>query len=861
MRLAIIMPARMLPPRPSLPLCGLSRREWRRDRRVLGTLTGWLFAAVPLCALAQSNPPPQSHPPPQSNSPPQPNPPPASDWQLLEDPPLMPEAPLYCPSNMKAGAGPFIKETKPNPDAKFDITADHVEYDNASGNATAQGKVVVRQGDREVHANEAHYDSATRDVTVRGSVTYQDPIVHLSGSDGKYSPTAGTEVRSAQFSLVKRYGRGSADLLDLTPQGILDLRGVRFTSCPVADQSWELSARDLSLDTTRQFGTGRGAVVDFQGVPILYLPWFSFPLSNERKSGFLFPSAGNNSVNGFELQVPYYWNAAPNADLTFSPMIYTERGVDLAGETRFLTDDQSGELQWHFLPDDQRFGSEQQALVAEAQEADLPVSSIGSSDRSFVTFHDVANLPNDLRVQVDAANVSDPLYFQDFGTGPESTSTAFLQRLAEITYRDENWNLGAAAQQYQPVSVELPVPTEYLPDEYRPYARAPWLWADGDYTWGPAELLHYGVDSELVDFIRSGLSGWRLDLMPHVGLDYEDPGYFLRSTFDWKYTQYELGDTLPSEDRAPSRSLPITSFDTGLKLERPWEDDRTLTLEPRLLYLYVPYRDQDDLPLFDTALPDLNSVELFRDNRYVGDDRISDADQVTLGLTSRLLASDTGQQFLSATLGQAYYLQTPRVELPGETLDGRADSDLVGEFVLSAYKNWNVDANLEWNPSASQEERTFLQLQFKPADESVINVAYRYQRDVVLPSALAPPGEVPTALPPAANYPASFTESQSLNQSEVSTAWPIWGGFHLLGRWVYDLNSHEGIDRLAGFEYRACCWRVRLLYRRYLINGTGQQDTAFMFQIQLSGLAGVGPATDAFLGTAIQGYLPPSLTR
>ncbi len=770
--------------------------------------------------------------------------------------------PPLCPSDLRAGAGPFPKETKPSPGAKADIDADHVDADIRTGNLTAQGQVVVREGDRQVRSDQAQYDRATGDVTARGSVTYQDPIVRLSGSDGKYSPTNGAQIHSAQFSFIQRYGRGSANLLTLTPQGVLDLRGVAFTTCPVADQSWQIKAKEISLDTNRQVGTGRGAIVDLAGVPIMYLPVFSFPLSNERKSGFLFPSAGNSSVNGFELQVPYYWNIAPNADSTLSPMLYTNRGVDLAGEVRFLTEDQSGELQWHFLPDDPRFESEEQSLLATAEKYDLPETTIGSSDRSLVTFHDVANLPDDLRVLIDVANVSDPLYFQDFGSGPETTSTAFLQRLAQVTYRDENWNLGAAAQQYQPVSVELPVPSEYLSDEYRPYARAPWLWADSDYSWGPAQIFRYGFDSELVDFIRAGLSGWRLDLMPHLGLDYEDPGYFIRSVLDWRYTQYELNDTLPDQNQSPSRSLPIASFDTGLKLERPFADDRTLTLEPRMMYLYVPYRNQDDLPLFDTALPDLNTVELFRDNRYVGADRQSDADEVTVGLTSRLFATDTGQQYFSTTLGQAYYIQTPRVELPGETLGGRADSDLVGDFVLSAYKNWNVDVNLEWNPAADQEERTFVQLQFKPEQESVINVAYRYQRDAVLLSALATPGEVPPTIPAQpSQYPASFTQSQTLNQSEVSTAWPISDDWHVLARWVYDFDSHEGIDRLAGFEYRSCCWRVRLLYRRYLINGTGQEDTGFMFQIQLSGLAGVGPATDAFLGTAIQGYSPPSLAR
>jgi LPS-assembly protein len=276
-------------------------------------------------------------------------------------------------------------------------------------------------------------------------------------------------------------------------------------------------------------------------------------------------------------------------------------------------------------------------------------------------------------------------------------------------------------------------------------------------------------------------------------------------------------------------------------------------------YVYVPYRNQDGLPLFDTALPDLNLVQLFRTNRFVGADRVSDANQVTAGLTTRLLG-ENGQQYIAGTLGQTYEFVTPRVQLPGEMLDDRKTSDLVGEVVLSAFKNWNVDLNLEWNPAASEAERTFVQLQFKPAPESVLNVAYRYQRNIVLPTAYAIPG------PGGTTVTGTGYQSESLNQAEASGAWPVARHWNVLGRMVYDLDVHQALDRLLGFEYSACCWRVRFLARRYLINGgaggtTGEQDTAFLFQLQLTGLAGVGPATDAFLGTAIRGYSPASSSR
>jgi LPS-assembly protein len=782
----------MLPPRSLPPLCSPSRR-WQACRLALG-----LLAAALLAGRARADG-------------------------------------LLCPSNEASATGVLARETVPSLNAGLDITSDRATV-GASGNAVLKGHVVARQGNREVEADEAHYDRSTNALSVKGAVTYQDPVVRLSGSAGTYSPSAGAKIRSARFALRRRYGRGSAQLLNLTPSGVLDLKGVTFTTCQAADQSWQLRARSLTLDTGKQVGTGRDARIDFKGLPILYLPWFSFPLSKERKSGFLFPSIGNSSLSGAEIEIPYYWNIAPNADLTFSPLYYSRRGIDLAGDARLLTNNDEGELEWHYMPYDQLAGR----------------------DRSLITLEDVMSLPANLRLRIDASDVSDPNYFEDFGNGPASTSTAFLRRLVEVTYRDESWNLGVQAQQYQPVAVQLP--SDYLPGLYRPYSLAPRVYADGDFGWGPAGILHYGFDSELVDFTRSvGISGWRLDLRPNVGLDYEDPAYFVRANLAWRYTQYELHDVLPGTERSPSRTLPIASFDAGLKFDRLLgaRDRETLTLEPRLLYLYVPYRNQGDLPLFDTALPDLNLVELFRANRYVGADRVSDADQFTFGLTSRLFDTSSGRQYLSASLGQAFYLRTPRVELPGENLGNRRESDLVGEFVVSAYQNWNVDLNLDWNPATSQEDRTFVQLQYKPASESVINVGYRFQRNVVLPSSLAAQGEIPDSIGPVS----SDLPGQSLEQGEVSGAWPIGRHWHILGRWVYDLDAHKSLDRLAGFEYRACCWRIRILARRYQINGTGQQDTAVLFQLQLSGLAGVGPATDAFLGTAIRGYSASSSER
>ncbi len=500
-------------------------------------------------------------------------------------------------------------------------------------------------------------------------------------------------------------------MVDLTPGGILRLQDVRFSTCPMNEEVWQIRASSLTLDSGQHEGVARDASVDFKGVPILYLPWLSFPLDDERKTGFLFPSVGSNSRSGFETSAPWYWNIAPNEDLVLTPTYYTRRGVDIGGDARYMTDSQHGELVWHFLPYDAQAGGE----------------GLTNHDRSFVHLTQTTELPDDFRLQVDAANAGDSLYFQDFGQGPEGTSVAYLERTAALSYRDEVWRLSAQVQQYQ----TLDAIERVLDPSERPYARLPQIVADSDFVLGPGGLLHYGFDSELVNFSRSiGVTGWRMDLRPDATLHFEGPGYFVRPGVAYDFTQYSLDNTAIGQSASPRRSLPTGSLDTGLIFERPAgrNDRRTLTLEPRLQYVYTPYRDQDQLPIFDTALPDLNLVELFRTNRFAGSDRIGDANQVSTAVTSRLLDTASGQQFLSATLGQTYYFQPPRVQVPLEPVTGLR-SDMVAEVSLTAYKNWSVNLGEQWDPQTSKSDRTIVELQFKPATDAVVNLAYRFQRD------------------------------------------------------------------------------------------------------------------------------------
>jgi LPS-assembly protein len=716
-----------------------------------------------------------------------------------EDPP--------CPTQIGQPAAAPVGEARSKPaadDGHIDVTSDQATL-GVDGNATLTGNVVLRQGAREIRANEVQYDAHDTSVSTAGHIDYSDPLVHVTGAGGSYSAAAGAEFKSAQFALRQRAARGAAREMTLTPQGVLRLRGVMFTTCPANDTSWQLRANRIVLDTPNRLGTGSDAQVRFMGVPLIYLPWVSFPLGNERKSGFLFPGIGNTSSSGLQLSVPYYWNIAPNADFTFQPIEYSKRGPDLGGELRFLTPGQHGTLDWNYLPHDSDFGGY----------------------RSRVRLTDVTELPDDWRLGVNAENVSDTRYFEDFSQGPEGASTAFVERRATLSYRGPHWSIDGEAQQYQTIDYTLAITD-------RPYARVPRIAVSADYRLGAAQLVRYGFDSELVDFQRAiGVTGWRADITPAVALDLTGPGYFMRPALAWRATQYQLDNLAPGEARSPSRTVAIASFDTGLVFERDSgsRHQRTLTLEPRILYLDVPYRNQDQLPVFDTALPDLHPVELFRTNRYVGADRVGDANQVSAGVTSRLLDAHDGRQFLAATVGQTYYFQTPRVTVPGEVPATGKRSDFVAQLVVTAFQHWSADAGVQWNPQSESSQRTQVNLQYKPASDSVINLGYRYQRDV-------------------------------FEQVELSGAWPIRSRWNVFVRDVYSVRDHVGLERFAGFEYRACCWRVRLGARHYVNSrdSSRPQETGVWLQLELAGLASVGSASDASLAEAIRGYTPPEAT-
>ncbi|MFL6577343.1 MAG: LPS-assembly protein LptD [Povalibacter sp.] len=682
-----------------------------------------------------------------------------------------------------------------DPQADIQLEMDSFEA-TREGTWDLKGDVSITQGDRNLTTTDATYDPKSQTFATKNRVQYSDPAMKVEGTGGQFAPQGTIAFEGAQFELTEQQARGSAQHIDASTQGLLKLNGVSYTTCPLGNEDWLLHASDIDINQSTGMGIGRGVRLDFKGVPIMYTPFITFPVSDQRKTGFLFPSFGTSSRSGTQFGVPWYWNIDPEYDATFLPTWYSKRGLRLNTEFRYLSAFGRGALTSDYLPNDQVFGD----------------------SRLLVHFVDKSDFTDHLRLEIDATDVSDNQWFEDFGMGPEGTSVTYLDRVANLQYLDENWFGSLRAQNFQTIDTSI--------DQLdRPYTVLPQLDIRGYFPGQPYGLT-FGVDGEVSNFLRDdGVTGLRLDVAPEIRMPLRGAGLYLEPAASFRYTAYDLEDAAPGEATHPHRSAQILSVDGGVNFEKNWgrRGQRLQTFEPRFMYLYVPYRNQDDLPVFDTGVPDFNPVQLFRTNRYIGPDRLSNANQVSVGITSRLLDTASGQQFISGTIGQAYYFDEPKVTLPGVPLEDTESSDIVAELALTAYDNWNIGMGVQWDPGDARSEKGDLNVQYRPGSDRVVNVGYRFRRE-------------------------------NIEQVEGSLAWPVSKNWSAYARMVYSLEDQTTLDQFAGFEYRACCWRLRFVGRRYVSNRDGDVDTSFLLQLELNGLSSVGVGADAFLERSIGGY-------
>ncbi len=665
------------------------------------------------------------------------------------------------------------------------------------GISLLEDNVQIRYGDEYLRADRARFDPVAGRLDLEGGVEYSGSASNVSGGAARFDYGVGAvSFEDAEFNLPENRGHGAAGELTLSQSGVVTLGNVSYTSCPSGNDDWLISARDIDLDTASGVGTARNLKLEFRGFPLLIAPYLSFPISDQRKSGFLIPDFGTSGRNGTELSIPYYWNLAPNYDLTVTPRILTRRGLEIDTQFRYLTDRSEGLADVQYLPNDNAF----------------------NADRTFLTLQHSTTFASDWRVSLDARDVSDVNFFEDLGEGQSEASTLFLGRELRAVRPGEHWELGARVQAFQVLDPEL------LKVD-RPYRRLPELSALG--RW-PAAWRWFDLesDNEATYFARdTGVEGWRFHSEQRISAPFGNNSFFIKPEASLSYTGYRLDNVEAGADSNPDRVLPRFSLDAGATFERQLPGSRGLiqTLTPRILYVHTPFRDQSGLPVFDTIEPDFNLVQIFRQSPLVGVDRIPDTDQVSFGVTTRILNQANGRSLLSATLGQTRYLSTQGVALPGSPVRTSETSDYVAEIEIQLLKNWTFDIGHQWSTESSKTVKSEFRLQYQPKAGQVMNLAYRFREE-------------------------------SLEQADVSWAWPINERWNFVGRYNYSLRDKTTLERFVGLEYESCCWAVRVVSRRYIRRRDGTADSSVAIQLELKGLTSVGDSADKRLERGILGY-------
>ncbi len=703
------------------------------------------------------------------------------------------DTPMYMEGDRMQGH--TDRETEAQGNARFrgrgqSISADWMRHDKRDNELTAIGNVRMVQGTELTEGARLRYNLDT-DRGLLENVRYS-----LSPKETGAAPGARSTV--SPFD-----ARGTADRAVFEGPGLMRAQQATYTTCEPGDDSWLFRAREMLIDKNNNIGTARDATVEFLGTPIFYTPSMRFTLHQERNSGFLTPGYGNSTTGGFELQVPYYWNMAPNRDMTITPRLMSKRGLQLRTDFRYLEPQYRGEFNLEYLPND----------------------NVTGANRQLFKFNHAHSFANNWSGSLDLNKVSDGKYFSDLSTQIALTSQTYLVRQGVLS-RGGEWGSGGTysfstlAQGWQTLQNDPLAPLT------PPYGRRPQL----TLTAQNQNVLFGDFDfqTSYTDFTHPTLvNGRRVVAYPSLSFPFTAPYGYITPKIGVHASRYFIDqqNTAAMPDR--TRVLPTFTADSGLIFERGaniFGKAYTQTLEPKLYYVYIPYRDQSMIPNFESGVQDINFATIYSENQFSGNDRINDANQLTIGVNSRLINPDTGVEVLRAGLAQRYYFRPQQVTVPGVPVRNNQSSrsDLLAALSGNVAPNWTADFGWQYNTDTARTQRMSVAARYQPEQGKVLNLAYRH---VV----------------------------NSFRQFDVSGQWPIAGKWNAVGRWNYSMQDKRLLEAVAGVEYDGGCWALRFVGHR-LSTATNASTSAVFIELELNGVTRVGSNPLAVLQRNISGY-------
>ncbi|MCW9031987.1 MAG: LPS assembly protein LptD, partial [Gammaproteobacteria bacterium] len=585
-------------------------------------------------------------------------------------------------------------------------------------------------------------------------------------------------LEQSEFQSLNSRARGEAAKIEVLSPTTTALSDALYTTCDPGNSDWYLSASNITLDSESHQGHASNVVLRFKDVPFFYFPYLRFPIGEKRLSGFLFPYFGHSDEHGSELKIPYYWNIHPQVDATIAPHYMSRRGTLLGTELRYLTENNNGTLNVEYLNNDKVFNDNRERLQWKHQ------SSPGLGWQASAEYNSVA----------------DTQHLVDFSNNLNDTSLTYLTRTADVVYNTPNWLLGIKADDHQILSGD------------EPYKRLPQITLNSRYAVKDNQL-NFALQSEAVRFDHDDNSkeiGQRVHIKPMLSLPYTSAAGFFEPKVSLEYTQYNLKQTAGEESL--SRTIPTVSLNSGLFFERDTQlfgTNYIQTLEPQLFYVYVPYKDQSALPVFDTSVYAFNINQFFSDYRFNGHDRIGDDNRLTTALATRFINQQNGQENFMARIGQIHYFADRKVQLPGVVAETLSQSNMIAEIKtqFSSYGNWNLSSQLEWDPELKEKVSSSNQLGYN-YKKFHLDLAHRYQRD-------------------------------ALETREMKMNWALSSRWNMNAAHLFDIRENHVVENLFAVKYESCCWGLSLSTKERYLSSTNT-DRGIYLELILKGLGGFG---------------------
>ncbi|MFL6708166.1 MAG: LPS-assembly protein LptD [Massilia sp.] len=684
---------------------------------------------------------------------------------------------------------------------------------------TLERDAEITRGTTRMKADVACYDIVEDVVRAKGNVNmwrfgdrYQGDALQLQLNSGK------GWFENPAYRLAQNNAQGKAKRIDFINTEEAIVTDGTYSTCEGPNPDWYLKSNTMRLDQGRDVGTAGKTIIYFKDVPILGTPAMSFSLSGARRSGWLAPSIGYGSKGSAEVMVPYYFNIAPNRDLTVYPRAILNRGLLLGGTARYIGDTDAGpyagQTTAEFMAHDRVYGSDRWWINSIHTQAIAPGWTYGWNLKG----------------------ASDNEYPADFSQSVANSAERQLLREIRTDYSKQYWSVSARVQNFQvlqdPAAATNPGLT--IP---RPYDRLPQLnFHTGRYD---VHGFDWSLDAEATRFWHPDLiRGDRALVQGQVSYPIVRPSYFITPKLIFNAAKYNLDDnsnltttqglgttTINSAGQSLSRAIPTFSLDSGMVFERDaklFGRAVTQTLEPRVFYVRTPYKDQSAFPNFDSAEAGFSFAQLFTENRFVGNDRIADANQATVALTSRFI-EENGAERLRLALGQRFYFGKQRVQLDPNAVLNQSRSDLLAAASGRISENWAFDSAVQYNATTSSVYASNYGVQWQPAEKKVLNAEYRYVRD-------------------------------SFKNVDLSSQWPLTMRWYGVGRVSYSVLDKKVVESLAGLEYKADCWVFRMGAQRF-VTAAITTSTRIFFQLELNGLSrlGLGNPLESF-NKSIPGY-------